>query len=87
MEGSGDRGHQKHTASTVKAYLGKENNVTLSAMDWPHQKLDLNITETMWDHLDKEHYKRQQTSKEEMLKRSLRRGCVKNKGDHTKYTL
>jgi len=32
----------------------------------PPQSLDLNITEAVWDHLDREQNKRQPTSKEEL---------------------
>lgn len=34
----------------------------------PPQSLDLNVTDTVWDHLNRKQSKRQQTSKEELCK-------------------
>ena len=59
----------KHTAGKVKACLDrKTHDKSVSAMDLPPQNQDLNITEAVWDHLDRERNKRQPTSDGKMLK-------------------
>lgn len=35
-------------------------------MDWPPQNTDLNIVETVWDHLSRGRYERQSKSKEQL---------------------
>ena len=55
----------------VKSYLKRKTvDKTLTVMDWPPQSPDLNITEAVWDHLDRERNKGQPKSKEcwEVLK-------------------
>ena len=50
----------------VKSYLQRKTaDKTLTVMDWPPQSPDLNIIETVWDHLDREINKGQ--SKEELF--------------------
>lgn len=58
----------KHTSNTVKAYLDrKTHNGTLSVIDWCPQSPDLKIIEVVWDHLNREHNKRQPIPKEKFF--------------------
>lgn len=50
-----------NTAYAVKTYNG-----TLSVTDWHRQSLDLSITETVWDHVDRKQKKGQPAFKEEL---------------------
>lgn len=61
-------------------------------MDFPSQSPELNITEAVWDYIDREQNQSQQTSKELQEKHSREQGWVKRvqfvlmkKGGHTKY--
>lgn len=54
----------KHTTSAVNTYMNrKTHNHSLSVMDWPPERMSLNVTEAMWDHLKKEENKTQLASK------------------------
>ena len=55
----------KHTANAVKSYLEIKTYLE-TVMDWPPQSLDLNIIETVWNHLNRERNKIQLKSKEEL---------------------
>ena len=52
----------------VKSYLERKTaDKTQTVMDWPPQSAALNITEAIWDHLDRERNKGQPNSKDELL--------------------
>uniref|UniRef100_A0A3Q0QR15 Transposase Tc1-like domain-containing protein n=1 Tax=Amphilophus citrinellus TaxID=61819 RepID=A0A3Q0QR15_AMPCI len=57
----------KHTARLVQRFLlRKEEEGTLRRMPWPPQRPDLNIIESVWEHMKREKVKRRPTSRDSL---------------------
>ena len=54
------------TNAVKSSLMRKTADKTLTVMDWPPQRPDLNIIEAVWDHLHRERNKGQAKTKEEL---------------------